>query len=624
MKRAEKFTLIKNEVSNHIKCDETVNIRLPNSGRIYIERGLPYLCVYRKPTTYADPGTVKLITGVSSYLVCSNHRQYQAEIVLLVQAVATAMHERFGACLILEIWAGSPCEDNILTQENLKPSLKFFYRKGQRKSALLLSEFFKNMNLIGGNAEITTRQRKNCCSAKSTPLRNQDASQIDLIGIEVSPVYRDQQTGELFPQVLRKLTRQFTMAMQKSLFDYMQKNTTHCPPHFYSIGRKKTENQVWQVDNKLAEFSDNLELLLNVTPVNVEDAWKEFKVSKYKCSPLFFYRPLTKDPLVLKRELYAIPVEKIEDPAFSILFRDKMEELDRQITLLEDRGTSNFMHESIQLYDTVDDELLSLAKEILSYPISKKSSKGESITSYEFAELAKKLIQSYQLLVDDSSISVEVRNDVSGILVSKGKLLIGEKYTVRKSRVNALLQHEVGTHILTYLNGRSQRFKQLYSGLKGYDSLQEGIAVFNEYLVGGLDNQRLRILAARVMAVYFMTKGAGFSECFSILTTSYGFTKQISFGITMRVYRSGGFTKDAIYLLGLKNVFDYVNFGGNIDELYIGKIAMSHLPLVNELRYRGVLIPPPLLPLFLQDDTVRNRINAVRNGFSILDILKTS
>ena len=44
----------------------------------------------------------------------------------------------------------------------------------------------------------------------------------------------------------------------------------------------------------------------------------------------------------------------------------------------------------------------------------------------------------------------------------------------------ALLAHEVGTHIVTYVNGKAQPFRQLYAGLAGYEAFQEGIAVLAE------------------------------------------------------------------------------------------------------------------------------------------------
>ena len=80
-------------------------------------------------------------------------------------------------------------------------------------------------------------------------------------------------------------------------------------------------------------------------------------------------------------------------------------------------------------------------------------------------------------------------------MVSNGNLLIGRKAKIPASRVDALVQHEVGTHLLTYFNGRAQPFQMLYTGLAGYEEMQEGIAVLSEYLVDGLSVPRLRLLA---------------------------------------------------------------------------------------------------------------------------------
>ena len=88
----------------------------------------------------------------------------------------------------------------------------------------------------------------------------------------------------------------------------------------------------------------------------------------------------------------------------------------------------------------------------------------------------------------------------SGLMVSRDRLFIGKDLRIPEHRAEALLQHEVGTHLLTYFNGREQPFKMLQYGLPGYDALQEGIAVLSEHLVGGLTADRLRVLAGRVIA----------------------------------------------------------------------------------------------------------------------------
>ena len=89
-------------------------------------------------------------------------------------------------------------------------------------------------------------------------------------------------------------------------------------------------------------------------------------------------------------------------------------------------------------------------------------------------------------------------DDVTGLMVSRGSLLVSSRMRIPVSRAEALIQHEVGTHVLTYYNGKAQPFRQLYSGLAGYESLQEGLAVLAEHLVGAL----LAADAARLHLVY--------------------------------------------------------------------------------------------------------------------------
>ena len=77
----------------------------------------------------------------------------------------------------------------------------------------------------------------------------------------------------------------------------------------------------------------------------------------------------------------------------------------------------------------------------------------------------------------------------------------------------------------------------------------------------------------------------------------------------MRTYRGGGLTKDAVYLRGLLQILKYLREGGELEPLYIGKIASAHLPLIAELRLRHVIKPPALRPRYLEDPA-RSRENS--------------
>src|SRR5690606_4811235 len=108
-------------------------------------------------------------------------------------------------------------------------------------------------------------------------------------------------------------------------------------------------------------------------------------------------------------------------------------------------------------------------------------------------------------------------------MVNHGVLNISKQYKISKRRAQALIQHEVGTHIITYFNGKEQPFSFFRLGVPGYEQLQEGLAVLAEYLVDGLTNERLRILAGRVIAVRHMLFGYSFVETFDMLHEEYAF-----------------------------------------------------------------------------------------------------
>jgi uncharacterized protein (TIGR02421 family) len=350
----------------------------------------------------------------------------------------------------------------------------------------------------------------------------------------------------------------------------------------------------------------------------------EFQSSGFQTEPLFHYRPLTEDTVALKRALFKIPVERIENPALSELFRDKVIELDRQVGLLNDIGSKRFMPGSLQLFGGVDPNLYVLATDLLVHlpPSDEGKEREHLLDAKRFARLARQELRYYQAQLPELTARVELRDDThSGLMVSSGNLLVGQKSRVPAARAQALLQHEIGTHILTYFNGLAQPLQQLASGLAGYDPLQEGIAVFSEYLVGGLSSGRLRLLALRVIATRHMLDGASFSETFRVLYRDHQLDPRAAFTVAMRIFRGGGLTKDALYLAGLVRLLRYLARGGELEPLLVGKIAAEHVPLIRELFRRGLLRPPPLRPRYFELPAARARLELARKGLAVHDLV---
>jgi uncharacterized protein (TIGR02421 family) len=152
------------------------------------------------------------------------------------------------------------------------------------------------------------------------------------------------------------------------------------------------------------------------------------------------------------------------------------------------------------------------------------------------------------------------------------------------------------------------------SGLANYEGVQEGLGVFAEWAVGGLTRTRLRLLAGRVVAVDAMLRGAEFIEVFQVLVREYGFRRRGAFGISARVFRSGGMAKDAIYLRGFRQVVDLVTSGASLAPFWLGKIAPDHAPAIEELLLRGLVKAPVFIPEFLSRPATHERIARLRSG----------
>ena len=81
-------------------------------------------------------------------------------------------------------------------------------------------------------------------------------------------------------------------------------------------------------------------------------------------------------------------------------------------------------------------------------------------------------------------------------------------------------------------------------------------------------------------------------------------------------------TKDAVYLQGLVEILDYLKRDGQLDPLFVGKIAAEHIPLIQELQHRKVLKPPAVRPRYLDMPNVANRLNDLRNGTTVVELLR--
>ena len=618
------------EIQNRLLRGKQVRRALPLDGRLHIDRTLPFLVVYRQPHKYSDKGTERLVKGEASYLIVSDDPRIKVSLTKLLRVIVKTLSEECKAFLIIEISSKKKKNDNVKVYNKIvKPAFNIITSQTRPPTRTIetLERSIKRIKVLKQSSKVDVSYngiRSN--SALPPVLTNSEALNLNcfIINLEIEPVYRNSETGDIYPLVLRALHQGLAIAIKQAVFEFSRNQTSFRPPNYQALGRRAVVKVVWEIDSQLSEISNSFDFLLNVTPINTEAAWKKFKQTHFEKIPILYYRPLPISPTLVKRKLYDIRIERVEDPTLAFMFREKQIELERQLTMLWDRGKPEFLYGSLQLYGKTTKELVKLAKNILIKipPRARESGAGHLINATEFAELAKLEIEYYKKTYPSFASKVVVRNDIVGLMVSRGNLLIGNDIKLHPSRVDALLQHEIGTHIVTYFNGKAQPFKQLYSGLAGYDELQEGLAVLSEFLVGGLSRPRMRLLAGRVVAADCLISGASFLDTFRVLNNDFGFDQRTAFTITIRIYRGGGLVKDAIYLRGLVELLKYLKGGGELEPLFVGKIATEHVPVIQELQYRQVLNLAPLRPRYIDDPRTAEILLRLKKGLEPLELIE--
>lgn len=602
------------QIGEQLAANKRVRRKLPLWGRVHIDRQLPFLCVYRRPTRRSDPGTEHLVMSQPSYIIAS--AQKSLGLPALVQRIAAEMEAVFGGFLLVELWS---LPEETSTEPLQSPAFRLLVPDGLPATVQALENALSRIEIGGlwASVEIETGVRP--VPARFPSLLNGDQP---TIGIGVKPIYR--MNGMLLPLVHQALIEEMNRVFQRAFFLFARTQTRMHPPHFHVLGRRAVVKAVWEIDRQLTEIDSSFDFLLQTTPINTAAAWRSFRRSKFERPPTLYYRPHPIDPAALKRELWNIDVERVEDPTLQNLFREKRVELDTQLSMLASINTPRFFYGSMQLYGDLDDTLVSAAVDLLRTisPRSRDVDARNTLDTHTFIGYARDEIARYRQERPDFAAQVYERDNVTGMMVSSGDLLVGKDLRIPRSRAAALLSHEIGVHIVTYYNGRAQPLKLLQHGLSGYDELQEGLAVLAEYLVGGLSKPRLRLLAGRVVAAHSLINGATFVDTYRLLNRTYGFNQRTAFGITVRTHRAGGLTKDAVYLRGLIKVLLHLGQTALHECLFIGKIALEHIPIVQELQRRQVLQAPAVIPHFLQTPQTQSRLDLLSGGLRVNDLVQ--
>lgn len=345
------------------------------------------------------------------------------------------------------------------------------------------------------------------------------------------------------------------------------------------------------IDKNIDTLVKQIELLSYVNPINIEDEKQRFFASKYLTDPKFAYPEINFDRFDLHRELFAQPIELIEDKDVRKLYEDIIYTYSGLIQCIETIGDGRkFYYNCLHCFGTPTEKDVENAKFILHFEdedvqeerfVPKYESKETEIFFKEFSK-----DYNFDYLITHSkkiSASAMVLNNIQ-------TLVLNENHLFSEHELNVLNNHEIGVHMVTTMNGLLHPLKIFSHGFPNYEETQEGLAVFAEYMSNNLTVKRLKELAYRVIAVDSLAKGYNFSKTFRLLHNQFDLDRESSFYITLRVHRGGGFTKDYLYLTGLKKIYDYYKNGDDLSLLLTGKVTLEYLDEIKELMKKGFAI----------------------------------
>ena len=165
------------------------------------------------------------------------------------------------------------------------------------------------------------------------------------------------------------------------------------------------------------------------------------------------------------------------------------------------------------------------------------------------------------------------------------KITIKEDALFHCDEIRRLLVHEIGVHVIRYENGLKQPFMLFSKGFPKYLETEEGLAIHSEKMNGLLSEIALTKYCCRLIAAH-LCKYYDFCHIFNEIRSFLDDSD--SFDVVSRIKRGlietsemGGFTKDQIYLTGMRKIETLEPTV--IKKLFIGKIGIDDIQIIDKV-----------------------------------------
>lgn len=303
--------------------------------------------------------------------------------------------------------------------------------------------------------------------------------------------------------------------------------------------------------------------LSDLIPINLETEKEKFFASSFKYNPQFIYG----------KEISQKELNKHGRPKFWYLFLAK-------------RILKKHLKEK-DLFEQIEDEKKNLDQE-------------------KIKELVTQRLAFYQL--ENEYDIVFSKNFISRISVNinEKNIKISLPVTIAESEIEAILSHEIDTHIIRQLNYEQQKWfkkKQKYD-FKPYLRTEEGLATVNELVCN--KNKLAYKSAINYLAVSIALKN-DFVATFNFLYKIWHDPERVwSWTVKKKrgmkdTSKKGAYTKDLVYFEGFIRVLNYLK-KNNYDpsELYYGKLDLKDVDKAKKMSNGKKIVLPKI---FVKDQS---------------------
>lgn len=340
---------------------------------------------------------------------------------------------------------------------------------------------------------------------------------------------------------------------------------------------KTYEKLLLDIDKALAKIEKKCLILKYVTPSNIEEEKQKFIEKKGEYVPKFRYNQI---PFSLEESLIALKAIEIPDIPLSRLLKRKKQEIQDKLLFLQafqEQNHSSMQELSTKIFGDIETENFLYTKKILDWKTD-VIPEDEMLDFEQIHSFIKKFNHIYTIKTRLVEGNLPARFTMKG-----DELIIKKGATVWKRELRSIIAHEIEGHYLRKLNGRQQKLSIFSRGTAHYTETEEGIAIYNQSRFISPNDRKYYSIYERYYFLEYARKHS-YRRLISKLAEYYENEYERVFSYMLRIKRgwkdvskSGVFMKDTVYVNGYLKVQNFVDNGGSLEDLYMGKISIEDL-----------------------------------------------